>query len=531
MSEFDVLVIGAGHNGLTCAAYLARAGLTVKVLERRAVVGGAAVTEEFHPGFRNSVYSYAISLLQPKIIRDLELSKHGLQILEKPAGTLSLLADDCLQLTRDGDQIRREVARFSKRDAKRVHTFDDEIARVAIALRGIAMRRPPDVGGGWSDLWPLLKAGNTLRQLDAGDQAVLAELMTKSLGDYLDSWFEGEALKGLWGFEGVIGNFADPYQPGTAYVLLHHAFGEVNGKTGAWGIARGGMGAITQAMLSYAETKGVQVETSVGVSQVLVEKGKACGAVTGDGRKIRARVVAANLHPQTLLLKLLDPSLLDEATHRRIESYRSESGSFRMNLALSELPRFSHFKADDDFHFKGTVEVSPSLDYLSRAYSDAKTYGWSRNPVIALQIPSVQDDSLCAPGSHVASLFCQQFRRHLPDGRSWDDAKEVVADLIVDTLDQYAPNLKRSIVGRQIKSPLDIERDLGMVGGDIFHGSLHLDQLYSLRPVPRYSGYRMPVDGLYLCGSGAHPGGGVTGLPGHHAAARILGDRRRWSES
>ena len=528
MTDFDVLVIGAGHNGLTCAAYLAKAGLKVKVLERRAVVGGAAVTEEFHPGFRNSVYSYAISLLQPKIIRDLELEKHGLQILEKPAGTLSLLPDDCLQLTRDSEQIKREVARFSNRDSKRIEDFDAEIARVAIAVRGIAMSTPPDVGGGLSDFLSLLKAGNALRKLDAADQAVLAELMTKSLGDYLDSWFEGEALKGVWGFEGVIGNFADPYQPGTAYVLLHHAFGEVNGKTGAWGIARGGMGAITQAMLSYAESKGVQVETGVRVEEVVVDKGRASGVVTEDGRKIRARAVAANLHPQTLLLKLLDPSLLDEATRRRIESYRSESGSFRMNLALSELPRFSHFNADDDFHFRGTIEVSPSLKYLSTAYSDAKAFGWSQQPVIALQIPSVQDDSLCPPGSHVASLFCQQFRRHLPDGRSWDDVKDEVADLIVDTLDQYAPNLKRSVVGRQIKSPLDIERDLGMVGGDIFHGSLHLDQLYSLRPVARYSGYRMPVEGLYLCGSGAHPGGGVTGLPGHHAAARMLGDRRRW---
>ena len=528
MTDFDVLVIGAGHNGLTCAAYLAKAGLKVKVLERRPVVGGAAVTEEFHPGFRNSVYSYAISLLQPKIIRDLELEKHGLQILEKPAGTLSLLPDDCLQLTRDGEQIKREVARFSNRDAERIHAFDAEIARVAIAVRGIAMTAPPNIGGGLSDFLNLLKAGNTLRKLDAADQAVLAELMTKSLGDYLDSWFEGEALKGVWGFEGVIGNFADPYQPGTAYVLLHHAFGEVNGKTGAWGIARGGMGAISQAMLSYAESKGVQVETGVSVEEVLVDKGRANGVVTDDGRRIHVRAVAANLHPQTLLLKLLDPSLLDEATRRRIESFRSESGSFRMNLALSELPRFSHFNADDDFHFRGTVEVSPSLDYLSAAYSDAKAFGWSRQPMIALQIPSVQDDSLCPPGSHVASLFCQQFRRHLPDGRSWDEVKDEAADLIVDTLDQFSPNLKRSVVGRQIKSPLDIERDLGMVGGDIFHGSLHLDQLYSLRPVPRYSGYRMPVEGLYLCGSGAHPGGGVTGLPGHHAAARMLGDRRRW---
>ena len=529
MIHFDALVIGAGHNGLTCAAYLAKAGLKVKILERRSVVGGAAVTEEFCPGFKNSVYSYAISLLNPKIIRDLELEKHGLTIIEKPAGTLSLLNNDHLQLTRDSEQVRQEIARFSKQDSARFDAFDSEIARVALAVRGIAMSAPPDIGGGWREFLSLVSAGNTLRKLNAEDQAVLAELMTKSLGDYLDSWFEGEALKGLWGFEGVIGNFADPYQPGTAYVLLHHAFGEVNGKTGAWGTARGGMGAITQAMLAFAKTKGVEVETGVGVAEVLVDQGKATGVVTDDGRKIRARVVASNVHPQTLLLKLLDPSLLDEASRRRIENYRSESGSFRMNLALSELPRFSSVKAGDDFHFKGTVELSPSLEYLTSAYVDAKAQGWSKRPIIALQTPSTLDDTLCPPGSHVASLFCQHFRRHLPDGRSWDDAKDQVADLIIDTLDEYAPNLKRSIVGRQIKSPLDIERDLGMVGGDIFHGALHLDQLYSLRPIPGYSGYRMPVERLYLCGSGAHPGGGVSGLPGHHAAMRILGDKRRWS--
>lgn len=527
MTDFDAVVIGAGHNGLTCAAYLAKAGLKVKVLERRPVVGGAAVTEEFCPGFRNSVYSYAISLLNPKIIRDLELEKHGLTILEKPAGTLSLLRDDYLQLTRDGEQVRREIARFSNRDAARYDAFDAEIARVALAVRAIALGRPPDIGGGWGDLPNLLRAGNALRKLETQDQRVLAELMTKSLGDYLDSWFEGDALKGALGFEGVIGNFADPYQPGTAYVLLHHAFGEVNGKTAAWGIAKGGMGAITQSMLKFAERKGVHVETGVGVQEVLVESGRAGGVVTDDGRKIRATRIAANVHPQTLLLKLLDPSLLDEASRRRIESYRSESGSFRMNLALSELPRFTSFEREDNFHFKGTIEVSSSLEYLSYAYADAKTHGWSKQPVIALQIPSTQDDSLCPPGSHVASLFCQHFRRHLPDGRSWDEVKEEVADLIVDTLDQYAPNLKRSIIGRQIKSPLDIERDLGMVGGDIFHGALHLDQLYSLRPIPGYAGYSMPVSGLYLCGSGAHPGGGVSGLPGHHAAQRILSDKRR----
>ncbi|MEM9621176.1 MAG: NAD(P)/FAD-dependent oxidoreductase [Pseudomonadota bacterium] len=520
--DFDAIVIGAGHNGLTCAAYLAGAGLRVKVIERRDQIGGAALTEEFHPGFRNSVYSYSISLLNPKVIKDLELIQHGLTIMERPAGTLSLLDGDHLRLSRDDTQARREIARFSKQDAERIGAFEEQISRVALVMRQIAMATPPDFGGGLRDLMHLALAGNSMRKLSAADQAVLAELMTKSLGDYLDGWFEGTALKGVLGLEGVIGNYADPYHPGTAYVLLHHAFGEVNGRTGAWGIARGGMGAITQAMAACARARGVTIATGAGVREVIVKEGRAVGVVTDDDQETYAKVISANVHPQTLLLKFLDPALLDADTYRRISQYRSHSGTFRMNVALAELPKFSSISEGGEEHFKGAIEICPSLAYMSSAFADAESGGWSKAPIISMQVPSTQDDSLSPPGQHVASLFCQHFQRHLPDGRDWDTVKDEVADLVIDTIDAYAPNFRASVVGRQIKTPLDIERDLNMVGGDIFHGALHLDQFYSLRPLPGHAAYEMPVKDVFLCGSGAHPGGGVSGLPGRNAAQAIL---------
>ena len=526
-TDADVIIIGAGHNGLTCAGYLAQAGLRVKMLEARPAVGGAALTEEFHPGFRNSVYSYSVSLLHPKVIKDLQLERHGLDIMERPAGTLSLLQDDHLLLTRDDAQARAEISRFSRRDAERIAAFEAEIAEVAMALRALAVQAPPNIGGGWRDAVKLLKAGNLLRKLSTRHQGVLVELMTKSLGDYLDMWFEGEALKGVLGLEGVIGNFAEPYQAGTAYVLLHHAFGEVKGRAGAWGIARGGMGAISESMASFARSKGVTIETRTPVEKILTEHGRACGVITTDGREFTAGCIAANIHPQTLLQKLLDPSLMKEGDQRRIAGYRSHSATFRMNVALSELPRFSSMAGRGEEHFMGAIEVSPSLGYIGDAYYDARQHGWARRPVISMQVPSTQDDSLAPAGGHVASLFCQHFQRHLPDGRSWDEVKDEVADMIIATIDGYAPNFKASVLGRQIKSPLDIERDLGMVGGDIFHGALHLDQFYSMRPIPGYAAHEMPVEGVYLCGSGAHPGGGVSGLPGHNAARAILKNRAR----
>ena len=522
MTDYDAIVIGAGHNGLTCAGYLARSGLKVKVLERRPVIGGAAVTEEFHPGYRNSVYSYAVSLLHPQVIRDLELHRHGLEIIERPAGTVSLLQGDHLLLSRDPEQARREIARFSPTDAERFDDYDEHISAVAAALRELAVNTPPDLTGGWRNALRLLRTGNTLRKLGRNQRTDLAELMTRSLGDYLDSWFESDALKGILGLECVIGNFVDPYQAGTAYVLLHHAFGEVNGRIGAWGHARGGMGAITRAMAAFAGEKGADIETDAPVREILVENGRAHGVVTDDGRRIDARVIAGNLHPQLLLTRLLDPGLLDPGTRRRIQAYRSHSATFRMNVALRELPRVSSMPDQSKEIFKGAIEICPSLGYMRRAYATAQTGGWSDQPIISMWVPSTQDATLAPAGGHVASLFCQHFQRHLPAGLSWDEERERAADHIVETVNRYAPNFRASVLGRQIKSPLDIEQDLGMVGGDIFHGALHLDQLFSLRPLAGHADYRMPVKNLFLCGSGAHPGGGVTGLPGRNAAREIL---------
>jgi phytoene dehydrogenase-like protein len=494
------------------------------------VVGGAAVTEEFHPGFKNSVCSYVVSLLHPKVIRELELARFGLEILDRPAGSFSALPEGRHMLvSRDPATARREIAKFSAKDAEAYTAYDQEIAQMAAVMRDLVLEAPPNLGGGLKDLWSAVKLGNRLRKVDRRGQAALAEIMTMSVGDYLDRWFESEPIKGVFGFEGIIGNMVSPYHPGTAFVLLHHAFGEVNGRIGAWGHAKGGMGAITQAMAKSAESRGVAIEVSAPVREVILEGGtatqRATGVVLEDGRTIRARAVAANTNPKLLYLSLLDPAVLPEDFRRRMEGWRCRSGTFRMNLALSELPRFASLDGtDDESMLNGTIDIAPSLAYLEQAYDDAKTGGWARRPVVSMCLPSLLDDTLAPPGRHVMSLFCQHFHPELSGGRSWDDVRDEVADMIVHTVDGYAPNFMRSVVGRQVLSPLDLERDFGLVGGDIFHGALHLDQIYSLRPAAGYADYRSPVKNLYLCGSGAHPGGGVSGLPGHHAARALIKD-------
>lgn len=527
--NFDVIVIGAGHNGLTCAGYLSRAGYEVKVVERRQVVGGAAVTEEFYPGFRNSVCSYVVSLLDPKIIRDLELARFGLTILDRPSGSFCLLPDgQHLQVSRDAAVARAQIARFSQNDANAYDAFDSEITEMAEVLREVVQRPAPNLGGGVRDIWSALKLGNRLRKLSRRQQTTLSELMTMSVGDYLDRWFESDPIKGDLGFEGIVGNMVSPYHPGTAYVLLHHAFGEVNGRTAAWGHAKGGMGAITQAMARSAEARGAQIEVSAPVREVIVESGQARGVVLEDGRSFRAKVVSANINPKLLFLKLMDANLLPQDFRRRMTHWRCRSGTFRINVALSELPRFASLDgSDDESKLTGTINISPSLGYLDRAYDDAKANGWAREPVVSMCLPSIIDDSLAPPDCHVMSLFCQHFNPELPQERCWDDVKEEVADLILETVNNYAPNFRQAVIGRQLLSPLDLEREFGLVGGDIFHGALHLDQIYSLRPAAGYADYRTPVRGLYLCGSGAHPGGGVSGLPGHHAAQAIVSDLKR----
>ncbi|MEM9616672.1 MAG: NAD(P)/FAD-dependent oxidoreductase [Pseudomonadota bacterium] len=531
MAEPDVLIIGAGHNGLVCACYLAEAGLMVRVVERRNTVGGAAVTEEFHPGFHNSVASYTVSLLNPKVIADLDLYNYGLKVVERDISNfypLGAAPGDYLKLFFEMDRTQDAFAKFSKADAAALPAYYNAIEKAADVIRELVLETPPNAGGGFGDILRAIKTGNRFRKLSVGDQQLILDLFTKSAAEFLQRWFEHPTIIAAFAFDGIVGAYASPHTPGTAYVLLHHAFGEVNGKKGRWGHAIGGMGAITQAMRRVAENRGVEITTDAPVRRVTIENNRAVGVELEGGEVVRARTVAANIGPKLLFTKLVDANVQSPEFHQCMENYACGSGTFRMNVALSELPDFSCLPGDEAAeHHRSGIIIGPTLDYLDRAYLDARLYGWSRAPIVEMLIPSTMDDSLAPDGRHVASLFCQQFAPELPDSRSWNDAREEVADLIIDTVNQYAPNFKTSVLGRQILSPLDLERIFGLTGGDIFHGRLSLDQMFSSRPALGSADYRTPVKGLYLCGSGAHPGGGVTGAPGHNAAREILRDFKR----
>jgi len=525
---YDALIVGGGHNGLTCAFYLARAGYKVRVLERRGVVGGAAITEEFHPGFRNSVASYSVSLLNPKVIADMELARHGLTVVIRPLSYFAPVDDKrCLILDKDKARSHAEVSRWSAKDAGRLEDFHHHLDGSVDLLRSLLLKTPVNPAGGVRDLISGLGLANQVRTLGLKGQGDLLDLFGKSAGDILDQWFETDVLKGLMGFDATIGNYASPYTPGSAYVLLHHVFGEVNGVKGAWGHAIGGMGSITQAMAKACLEVGVEITTDAPVREIAVVAGRACGVVLEDGCDLSARAVVSNLNPKLLFGSLVAPEHLDQPFKDRMAGWRCASGTFRMNVALAELPSFTCKPSAGRAEQHGaSIVIAPSLGYLDRAYMDARMHGWARRPSIEMHIPSVLDASLAPDGRHVASLFCQQFAPSLPDGASWDEHREAVADLIVDTVDALAPNFKSAILGRMILSPLDLERKLALTGGDIFHGSLTLDQLYSARPMLGYGDYRAPIRGLYMCGSGTHPGGGVTGAPGHNAAHEILRDLR-----
>jgi len=522
----DVLIVGGGHNGLTCACYLAAAGLKVRVLERRGVVGGAAVTEEFHPGFRNSTASYTVSLLNPQVIRDLRLAEHGLRIIERPISNFLPLPDgNYLKVGGSLAATQAEVARFSANDAARLPDYYAMLERVADVLRDLTLETPPNVGGGVGDFFAALKTAHRFKKLDMAARRDVLDLFTKSAGDLLDAWFESAPLKAAFGFDAIVGNFASPYAPGTAYVLLHHVFGEVNGKRGVWGHAVGGMGSITEAMATEARARGVYIDTNAEVVNVCIDSRGVQGVQLKDGRVIEARCVVANVNPKLLFLKLIDAPVLDADFLQRIRSWKCASGTFRMNVALRELPDFSCLPgtAVAEHHQSGII-MAPSLAYMEQAYFDARTYGCSRAPVVEMLIPSTVDDSLAPPGLHVASLFCQHFDPDLPDGLNWDDIREDAADHVIDTVNKYAPNFKDAVIARKILSPLDLEREFGLIGGDIFHGALTLDQLWTARPVLGHADYRAPVKRLYMCGAGTHPGGGVTGLPGRNAAREIIRD-------
>jgi phytoene dehydrogenase-like protein len=520
------LIIGAGHNSLSCAYYLARKGMKVTILEAADKVGGAAVTDEFMPGFRNSAAAYTVSLLQPKVIRDMELERHGLKVVLRKRDNFLPGNGEYLLAGRDG-LTRREIVRLNKADGEGYDRYIAELETVVPLIKKWILRSPVEVGAGARGLASLLTLGRDLVGLSTAETRAVHDFATRSEGDILDRHFKGDLAKALFGFDGVVGNFASPYSPGTAYVLLHHLFGEAAGVAGAWGHAIGGMGAITQAMACACREKGVEIVLNSPVEEVIVEDRRAAGVVAG-GKAWRAGTVVAGVNPKLLFDCLVPAGVVEPQVATRMHNWQCESATFRMNVALSDLPKFTVLPKEGD-HLTAGIIMAPSLAYMDRAYLDARVNGWAKQPVIEMLIPSTLDDSLAPRGRHVASLFCQHFRYDLGAGRSWDKEREQAADAIIATVDAHAPGFASSVLGRQIHSPLDLERRFGLIGGDIFHGKMGLDQLFSARPMIGAADYRMPLKGLYLCGSGAHPGGGVTGAPGHNAARAILADQRPWS--
>lgn len=521
----DALIIGGGHNGLVCAYYLARAGMKVRILEARAVIGGAAVTEEFHPGFRNSTASYTVSLLQPKIIADMGLVARGYRVVERPKSNFLPLGDGQYLLVGGSlDATQQEIARFSKTDAARLPDYYAMLESAAQILRDLALEIPPNAGDGGPALLAGIRTARRFARLSALQQHHIIRLFTLSARELLDQWFESAPIKAAFGFDAIVGNYASPDTPGSAYVLLHHVFGEVNGKQGQWGHVIGGMGRITELMADACREAGVEIRLETPVEKLIVEKGAAVGVRTSKGERIYAPRIIANIGPKLLYDRLIDPADLPADFRSMMVGYHCGSGSFRMNLALDGLPDFTDLPGDGD-HLKSGIIMAPSLDYMDRAYQDARQSGWSRKPVVEMLIPSLVDDSLAPAGQHVASLFCQQFAPQLPDGRRWEDERDAAVDAILAVVEDHAPGFRKRILGQMALSPWDLERKFGLVGGDIFHGRMSLDQLWSARPVVGAASYKGPVKGLYMCGSGTHPGGGVTGAPGHNAANAILRGR------
>ncbi|QLC25981.1 NAD(P)/FAD-dependent oxidoreductase [Parasphingopyxis algicola] len=520
MAKGKAVIIGAGHNGLVCAWYLARAGYRVEMLEARGIVGGAAVTEEFHPGFRNSTASYTVGMLDPDIASEMRLAEHGLRIVQRPvANFLPLDPDNYLIM--GGGRSAEEVAKFSERDAATLPEYERRLGAVARLLRHLTRTIPPNAGGGIGDLFRAIQQARTALKLPIEAQRDAVDLFTRSAREFLDGFFESDPVKAAFGFDSVVGAYHSPDTPGSAYVLLHHVFGETGGKPGQWGHAIGGMGAITQAMAAACRQENVAIRTDIPVAKILISKSKVDGIETATGERIRADIVIGNVHPKRLLLEMLDRDALDPALRARMEQHVSGSGTFRMNVALAELPRFACLPEPGP-HLSSGIIIAPSLDYMDRAFHDARADGWSKRPIVEMLIPSTLDDSLAPEGAHVASLFCQQFDPAL----DWDAHKDAAIETILDTVEAHAPGFRASIVGRMALSPLDLERRFGLIGGDIFHGRMSLDQLWAMRPLLGLADHRMPVPGVYLCGAGAHPGGGVTGRPGRNAASAIIRDGR-----
>jgi phytoene dehydrogenase-like protein len=521
--KYDAIVIGGGHNGLVTAAYLARAGKKVLVLERRHLLGGASVTEEIYPGFKYTVFSYVVSLLRPEIIRDLELQKHGLVILPLES-TLSPLPDgNCLY--RDGDHYRsmREIARFSRRDADAYEDYSHAMYFMAKAVKPILGLVPPDPTSlNPAEISRLLRLARQYLNLEESHLHTLVRLMTMSSADFVERWFESEPLKGTLSASGIIGTFLGPRSPGTAYVLLHHYMGEIDGSYRAWGFAKGGTGGISNSIARAAQSFGVQIRTSACVKRVVVKRGKAKGVILENGEEITANLVVSSLDPKGTFLDLLEPDLLPGDMVESIQKYTYRGSSGKVNLALDAAPELA-CKPGLGRHLAGAISISPSIDYIERAYDDAKYGDFSNRPYIDVIIPSMIDPDMAPPGKHVMSCFVQYAPYALKDG-TWEERREAFGDTVIDTLSEYFPNLKNIILHRQVLTPWDMQQSIGLTEGNIFQGELSLSQLFFLRPAPGLARYRTPLRDYYQCGSATHPGGGISGASGRLAALEILKD-------
>ena len=526
MANYDAIIIGGGHNGLTAAAYLAKAGKRVLVLERRHVLGGAAVTEEIYPGFKYSVCSYVVSLLRPEVIRDLELPKYDLEIV--PLDSTFTPMPDGNYLFRCGDhaRTRREIARHSLTDAEAYEQYGQLMVQMAMAVKPLLGMIPPEPTT-WNpkDLFGLAKLGNHMRGLGEKLLYELTKLMTMSSADFLAEWFETEVLKATMSASGIIGTFMGPRSPGTAYVLLHHYMGELDGAFRSWGFARGGMGTISRVIADAARHYGAEIRTQAAVDQVLIRNDKAYGVVLQSGEEVHAQVVVSGVDPKRTFLKMVDARHLDAEFVNRVEKFKIRGSSAKVNLALDALPNFTSLPGDGP-HLGGAISISPSIDYIERAYDDAKYGDFSRLPYMDIIIPSLLDPSMAPPGKHVMSIFVQYAPYHLKNG-AWAERREEFGDTVIDTLSEYAPNLKNIILHRQVVTPWDLEQEFGLTEGNIFQGELTLDQLFFLRPVPGWAKYRTPIKNLYMCGACTHPGGGVMAASGRLAALEILKDMKR----
>ena len=522
-SRYDAIIIGGGHNGLTTASYLARAGKKVLVLERRYVLGGAAVTEEIFPGFKFSVCSYVVSLLRPEIIRDLDLPKHGLEILPLD-GTFAPMQDgNYLWRVNDHGKTYREIAKFSRVDAEAYEEFGKAMVAMCHFVKPILDMTPPDPTSlNLKDLRKLLFLGRRFQAMNSNDRYNQVQLMTMSAIDFLDQWFETDILKACMSASGIIGTFLGVRSPGTAYVLLHHYMGEIDGAFRSWGFSRGGTGAISNAIAGAARELGVEIRTEASVARILVKNGKAQGVVLQNGDEIHADLVSSSVDPNLTFLKLMEPGHLPEEFIEQVKRYKYRGSSGKVNLALDALPNFRALPGPGA-HLRGAISISPSVEYMERAYDDAKYGQFSRHPYIDIVIPSLTDPSVAPPGKHVMSCFVQYAPYHLKEG-TWDEQKEAFGDNVINTIAEHAPNIKDIILHRQVVSPLDMEREFGLTEGNIFQGELSLEQLFFLRPVPGWAKYRTPVRNLYMCGSATHPGGGIMGAPGRLAALEILKD-------